>query len=174
MRFLVDLDGVIVDFVAGALAVHGATLPLREVRWNFYEQIGLDAKTFYAPMGRKFWATLPWTREGQELWHRLTRRHGHDAIAICTSPAPNDGCIDGKLDWLRVNMPSHARRFVVTPEKCFAASPTTLLIDDNDNNVEAFRAAGGLAVLVPRPWNVRRDECDADGGFDVASIVAEV
>jgi 5'(3')-deoxyribonucleotidase len=36
-----------------------------------------------------------------------------------------------------------------------------LLIDDNDTNVERFRARGGRAILFPRPWN-RNHELSGD------------
>ena len=42
---------------------------------------------------------------------------------------------------------------IFTGAKKFIAGPGRWLIDDKDANVEAFRAAGGQAITVPRPWN---------------------
>jgi hypothetical protein len=49
---------------------------------------------------------------------------------------------------------------LIGPRKHFACRPTTLLVDDGDHNVREWRAAGGPAILVPRPWNTNHDLAD--------------
>jgi hypothetical protein len=45
------------------------------------------------------------------------------------------------------------RQYTITPRKYIAADGETLLIDDNFDNITAFRAHGGQGLLVPKPWN---------------------
>ena len=44
--------------------------------------------------------------------------------------------------------------------KARLARPNTILIDDSDANVTAYREACCPAILVPRPWNSRYAEAD--------------
>ena len=49
------------------------------------------------------------------------------------------------------------RRYALTPQKHLLAGPNRILIDDNDRNIEAFRAAGGIGILFPQPWNANHE-----------------
>jgi hypothetical protein len=54
------------------------------------------------------------------------------------------------------NVPGGMRRqHLIVGEDCkeLLARPDTLLIDDNEKNISAFRKSGGMAITVPRPWN---------------------
>lgn len=171
-----DLDGVLVDFVSGALALHGKTLDPAEVRWDFMAQIGfagVDAPRFWEPLGRAFWAGLGWTHEGRALLSEIERLFGEN-VAILTSPCETDGCIDGKRDWIKRHLPAYRRRLIVGSPKELLAAPGKILVDDHDGNEQAFAAKDGATILVPRPWNWRRDETDALGRFDVARVVHEL
>jgi hypothetical protein len=60
----------------------------------------------------------------------------------------------GKAQWVaRVLGPGNVRRLNLTYHKELFAGPGVLLIDDHEDNVEAFQAAGGLALLFPRHHN---------------------
>ena len=156
---LLDMDGVVVDFVSGALRLHGLKRP-EPVAWNFYEQLGLSADDFYAPMGPAFWADLHWTQEGRDLLRELEAR---DEIVLCTSPLRTRGCVEGKERWIRKHAPEYWNRVAFLGEKFLLAGAGTL-IDDSEANVEAFRAAGGRAILVGREWN-------SGGVFDLDAIL---
>ncbi len=171
---LLDLDGVLVDFVGGALSLHGKHVPPSEVRWDFLTQIGLEPADFWRPLGRSFWAGLPWTAEGRELLDVVEDVFGPENVCLLTSPCATPGCCEGKLDWVARELPAYRRRVLVGACKHLVAGPGKLLLDDHDANVEAFREAGGSAILVPRPWNDRRAECDGQGRFDAAAVADEV
>ena len=49
--------------------------------------------------------------------------------------------------------------------KAQLARPDTLLIDDKDENIAEFVAAGGQGILVNRPWNKghARADCTLEG-----------
>ncbi len=171
-----DMDGVLVDFVGGALAVHGEELPAADVRWGFPGQIGFSGVNdplFWEKMGFSFWSSLSWTREGQALLHGLERMFGEN-IVVMTSPCDTPGSVEGKVAWIKRELPAYRRRFFVGPPKHLAAGPGKLLVDDHDGNVDKFHAAGGNVVLVPRPWNRRAAESDKDGGFSVAQVLSDV
>lgn len=173
MNIFCDLDGVLVDFVGGALAIHRKTIPPHAVRWNFPQQVGIPEADFWRPLGREFWAGLGWTVEGPSLFDYLWDNHKAD-LAFLSAPCNTDGCCDGKLDWVRRETPEMAKRLVLASCKDVFAHGDALLIDDYDGNVVLFRAAGGNALLVPRPWNARRDDCDEYGRFDVVRFIGEI
>lgn len=173
-NIFLDLDGVLVDFVRGALEKHNKAIAPQDVRWNFHEQVGLSEDDFWRPLGYDFWATLPWTREGPALLHLMRETFG-TRFGLLTSPANNLGCIDGKRSWVRSKLGSQwVKNLIFAQNKALFANPHALLIDDADHNVDAFRAANGRAILVPRPWNVRRAECDAHGHFNVNDLIREI
>jgi 5'(3')-deoxyribonucleotidase len=161
-----DMDGVLTDFTKAALALHGRSIPYDEIVWDFNEQLGIPAKQFWAPMGFEFWANLDWTAEGKDILRYVERYFG-DRVVIMTSPIPNLGCAEGKLEWLRRELPSYARKFALCPVKHLTAGPGKVLIDDSDDNLYKFRVHGGKGILVPRPWNAGKT-------FDLKTLAGQI
>lgn len=171
MKIFLDMDGVIVDFVRPALAAHGKTLPMSEVRWNFPGQVGMTDKEFWPKLGYDFWSSLPRTNEANALLGYLLGAH-KDNLALLSSPCNTRGCRDGKHTWVINNVPQLKDRLILGSCKEMFAHYDSLLIDDHEKNVDKFRAYGGSAILVPRPWNSRRAECDEDGNVaDVEDLL---
>jgi hypothetical protein len=175
LAILFDLDGVLADFVGGALMYHGRTdIRHADVRWAIEAQLGLDPAAFWRDLGYGFWASLPVLPDGLALLTAAQDIVGWDRIGLLTSPCDTNGCIDGKRAWVEKHAPQHRRRLFVGSAKELFAGPTKVLIDDHDGNVEKFQAAGGLVVQPPRPWNARRAECVNGHEFDVAKVVEEL
>lgn len=151
-RILLDIDGVLADFVAGVAKLHGED-PGSVCTWNFFEQWGLTASDFWTPLGREFWASLPLTSESMRVLEMCEAAVGKQNVALLTSPCETDGCLEGKRDWVQKCFPDYRHRLLIGAAKEFCASPSSLLIDDHDKNCEAFIAAGGVACVFPRPWN---------------------
>jgi 5'(3')-deoxyribonucleotidase len=163
-RILLDMDGVLVDFLGGACQLHGKTYDghphdpagqTEQKPWNIEPLFEMTAPELWNPMGRDFWfdlEPLPWCHE---VVATLTAKFGEDNICLLTSPIRTDGCIDGKMDWIRKHLPQFRRQFLVGPAKQFAASPRHCLVDDHTKNVEAFKDAGGHTFLFPAPYNPR-------------------
>lgn len=168
-----DMDGVICDFTAGAIAAHGRSIPPQDVRWGMEEQLGLSPEEFWAPLDFGFWSNLSWTEEGYELLKGLELTFGENVV-LMTSPCETPGGVEGKVSWIRKNLPSYSKRFFVGPPKHLAAGPGKILVDDHEVNVDKFVAHGGRALLVPRPWNRRRLETDRLGGFNVDKLMREL
>ena len=157
MQCFLDLDGVLVDFVGGALKLHGRPdFPRKDIIWDFNEQLNLSPQAFWRNMGFDFWHGLLWTTEGRAILQIAKHYFGDANIAILTSPSKTPGCLDGKLSWIKNNIPEFSRQFFIGPAKHLLASPGKLLIDDCDNNTEKFEDCGGKVLLVPRPWNKLR------------------
>lgn len=163
-RILLDLDGVLVDFLGGACRLHDKTYvghphdpetQVEQTAWEIEPIFQMTAPALWEPMGREFWKNLeplPWAREVVGL---LSKKFGEDNICLLTSPIRTDGCIDGKMDWIREHLPQFRRRFLVGPAKQFCASPRHCLVDDRTTNIEGFKAVGGHGFLFPAPWNHR-------------------
>lgn len=178
-KLMLDLDGVLGDLHSHALRFHGGSIPPLELRWEFPVQLGFtgpyDPK-FWEPLDHAFWATVPWTREGRRLVAGMEQVFGGPQnILIVTTPVRWGGSMTGKRAWIEHNLPDYADRLVLTmTPKAELAHPAAVLVDDYGPTVEAFRAAGGRSVLVPRPWNAGLTEVNANGNFDVEVLIQRV
>jgi len=166
---LFDMDGVIAQFVRGTLALHDSPLSHADITdWYMSRLMGIEESAFYAPMGYDFWSSLGAYADGMELLD-LVLATGH-RVALLSSPVETLGCIDGKRAWVKRHLPGMAKTAFIGSDKSVFAHPGAILIDDSDSNVEKFRLAGGLAVLVPRPWNKARSHTDSTGHFDPRAL----
>jgi hypothetical protein len=151
-KCLLDLDGVLVDFVSGVFALRGLDINGSQdgIRWDFIEdhEWGL--------MGRSFFAGLRPTPFAFEIINAVETAFGSDNVCILTSPVKTPGCYEGKLDWIRRYLPRFERRILVGAAKEFCANPNSVLVDDYDVNIDKFRRNGGTGILIPQPWNERR------------------
>lgn len=176
-KALLDMDGVVVDFVRGVLKFHDRPdISYGDITWNLETLVrpDLTPSEFWETLGYDFWVNLPFTPKGDLLTKYVLQMFGPENVCICTSPCRTKGSIEGKIDWLRQHIPELSRRFMVTPVKEFAASQDRILIDDNDENCRKFREAGGLTILVNQPWNAGRDKLDAGSNYSLKDLLKEV
>src|SRR5574337_562196 len=154
-KILLDMDGVIADFIGGAARIHGKDAST-VATWDFLEEWEIAPKDFWSPLGRDFWANLNPTDEAFGIVKMCECAVGPENVCLLSSPCLTDGCMEGKLDWIRRHFPQYSRRYLFGPKKEFCSSADRLLIDDSDANCASFRHAGGQAFLFPRPWNESR------------------
>jgi hypothetical protein len=160
-----DLDGVPVDFISGALARHGVAPEamggfLIPGNWHVEKALGISAADFYAKIqGHTFWEQLEWMPDGRailELVEGVCLKHNVE-LWLLTAPTMDDFCWSGKAAWVRREMPHLERRLTISCNKACVAGPGKLLIDDSDVNCRAwrgdFKRPGGDTILVPRWWN---------------------
>jgi len=166
-RILLDLDGCLVDFLGGAKELHqklysghphNPETQEHQMPWEIEPIFQMTAPALWEPMGREFWANLEPLDHCHAVVEILSKTFGEENICLLTSPIRTDGCIDGKMDWIRKHLPQFRRRFLVGPAKQFCASPRHCLVDDRTFNVEAFKGVGGHSFLFPAPWNRRFKE----------------
>jgi len=157
-KCLLDMDGVLVDFVGGALDLLGLDPKIYDKpeslgNWDIVALSGMEPANFWEKMGYDFWLNLPWTKDGQEILNFALAQFGFENICLLTSPCTTEGCMEGKLAWIKKHIPEFGRRYLIGPSKEFCVNPDHYLFDDRDENIEKFVEHGGKGVLVPRPWN---------------------
>lgn len=159
---LLDLDGVIFDFVGASLAHHGKSIPRHEVTYDFWKQVGMTGEEFFRPLrNREFWANLPFTQEAHEIL-RITEELFSDRVYLMTqAPDLNYGdgsslSILGKMDAILEKLPQFSDRYFIGRPKGVLGHDRAILIDDTQDHIEDFEGKGGHTFLVPRPWNFNR------------------
>lgn len=180
IKIWLDMDGVVADFTTGMCAAvnipftnypysmpHGLwdyVTYIEEhygITWDQVESVCSDPS---------FWAELPQIPGADWLYNYLNMRY--DVQFLTTSTGDLINVFAGKRQWLEARdwaIP-HDKRMVLLDKgetKEQYARPDVLLLDDQDQNVQDFRHGGGLAILVPRPWNNRHRECRGNNQFQV-------
>lgn len=102
--------------------------------------------------GAAWWSGLPATDEAEQLLE--TMRSLGVPISFATSPRSP---LEMRHHEVAGSTSLICERFGAAPRivdgKSELARPRWLLVDDSDHEVQAWRAAGGRAITVPRPWN---------------------
>lgn len=140
----VDMDGVLVDFVGSVGDFPGwenGDVSDLSAFWGHIQSLGFD-----------WWAGLPWTEDGEQLWAWL-QSLPRDAVAVrILSAAPDTGYVEGvggKNKWIADNIGAGwAHMAVITrrENKKHLARETSLLIDDYGKNIKEWESAGGIGV----------------------------
>lgn len=168
VKILLDMDGVITNLVTPAMEKMG--LPgFREshfpkgYRFDIVaacNKLRTDAGLWAIPdcdfwdaLDYDFWLSLPKYEHADKLMSAAMQMVGEENVFIATSPTLDPVCASAKLEWIKRNMRHMYRRVMVGPRKELMARYNHILVDDADKNVNAFYEAGGMAILVPRPWN---------------------
>lgn len=158
---LLDLDGVIMDFQGHAAQAFGYNWS--SDNWpvmGAYDMIPLIGCT-----SEHFWGRL---NGDEEFWRSMPRLpwadfvlgacREHSRTIACTFPGKCPSSASGKA--ASIAELGFGYDYFMTPLKHMLAPSGALLIDDNDDNVAAYEAAGGRAFLFPQPWNKRWRQAD--------------
>ena len=158
-RCFLDLDGVLVDFLRGALEACGAAdMDYPKGQYWIEEVLGVTRADMWSRFGdlERFFSDLKWHRDGPEIWRLASDVFYKSDGQLWLLSTAHDGGVGalGKVAWVTRNLGAEwADRLILAWDKRFAAGPDNLLVDDCPANVDAFRAYGGQAVLVPRIHN---------------------
>ena len=157
-HILLDMDGVLCNFIQGALDAHGSDIAHDEINdWNIEKRLGITGTEFWDKMkGYDFWFNLkpyPWYKT---LYKRLKSEYFD--VTIVTSPSNDSECCQAKLDWLKKYLKIKPEDVFVGTKKYLLANNNNILIDDNRKNCEEFAEYGGPYVVFPQKWN----------GFEIA------
>jgi len=165
LKCCLDLDGVLADVTRGIAKVFGVDYPYEwkvKGAWRFSEGLGIP-EPWWLYCDYNFWAYLHKTPEADNIVKLVLNYFDPKEICICTSLPTSDGdfplsrvgeSVAGKIDWLQKHYPGLASQFLIGPAKHFCAGPNKILIDDRDDNVREFIYEGGIAITLPRPWNI--------------------
>lgn len=157
INILLDMDGVLVDFIGGACDIHNKNNPYTN-KHNYGKHridklLGLELDDFWKPLDHGFWAELKWMEDGVKIISLIEHKFGDENITLLTSPSECPGAASGKMEWVQQRLPDYSRRVMIGAQKHLCANANSILIDDCAENCHKFRIAGGHAILVPRPWN---------------------
>lgn len=141
-----DSDGVICYFMAGAQAILGH--PFNETGKTRAE----DGAQLNA--AGNFWETLPPMPDLHIYWEFIKKYQPHILTAVPSPPWHFEWHeVDrGKRAWYRKNLPTIPQRHIHIvkreQKRDFARDGTVrnILIDDHQNNVREFEAAGGIGI----------------------------
>jgi 5'(3')-deoxyribonucleotidase len=157
-----DQDGVLADFIGALCKVHGRanpyTNPASLGHFDTEKLWGISETEFWAPIASnslEFWEGIDKTPEADEIVKLAVLEFGIDNVCILTAPSKDPGSIPGKRAWMARHYPGFEKKmiFATASAKKFCSAPGKYLIDDKDSNVDEFDEAGGVGILVPRPWN---------------------
>lgn len=161
LNVLIDLDGVLVDFVKGITDVkkrpdiHEAALRGELTMENFEEEMKISKEemlTLLDVRGKGFWENLPILQGAEELMDLIQTHEDVGSFSICTMLCGSIWCPAGKQSWIQKRMPDvpyfmTSRKSTSDPcPKCAFAKEGTLLIDDSRLTCEMFRSCGGHAI----------------------------
>ncbi len=169
-----DMDGVLANFHKGVYDIFKQPYKYNTSlsTWNFWEN--WEEETTRDDVNNKcdtnFWATLDWMHDGYDIYKEIVKYFKAEQIYILTNPVVGGaGTATGKMLWVEKHLPGFIKRTIITQaSKSLLAKSNTLLVDDNDSYTKEFIAAGGDAILVPRPWNKLHKDKDC-AWFTVAT-----
>lgn len=157
----IDMDGVLADWHSAICRFHDRPSPWLNSQWHgrakcMEEAWGMTEDEFWGPVNNEFWMRIRKCEGADDIVaSALHIVPNYEHIHILSSHGGLRRCCDGKMDWLELYYPEiyALNNYHFSVKKQRFADGFALLIDDQDDNVDAFRRAGGEAVLVPRLWN---------------------
>jgi 5'(3')-deoxyribonucleotidase len=156
---LLDLDGVLIDFISGCLKVLGRHEKHDDIKsWNFYREWGISDEEFWEKCSVPgFWYNLelyPWAKE----FYSSLKKHGD--VVISTSPSSHPLCTQEKIAFCQDKLGIKRRDIMVGGRKELMARPGRILIDDYIENINNFNKNIGTGLLFKQPWNdgIDRDQ----------------
>jgi len=156
-----DMDGVLVDFVAGTVEhitkrlQAGKAEELKELIGRDYvteEDIHINSANrnrdvrnyMYKELehNAKFWENLPWMADGKELWNFISQFNPY----ILTAPM-GYGSEIGKQAWIDTHLRPAPSKIFMSHDKFKWAAAKHILIDDFTKNTIPWEKEGGIAIL---------------------------
>jgi FMN phosphatase YigB (HAD superfamily) len=131
-----DMDGVLVDFNDGYFKLTGhkldGTYRTDERFWDPINEAGYD-----------FWINLKWMPDGRKLWSHIEKFNPE----LLSAPSRQPDSRVAKHDWVKRELPGVHLILRSAKNKKEFASPTSILIDDREDNINDWIGAGGIGIL---------------------------
>lgn len=175
LNFLLDQDGVLTDFLSGAIKAlnrdFNKNITLEQYarefgQWGTYDYYGITMYEFWKSIDNtpNFWLNLkptPWCFKLYEYLFSLGE------VTILTAPNTDPNCVVQKLQWLKLHLDLDSSSVMLGSRKYLMAG-NGILIDDYSKNTDAFTAAGGKSILIPSSWNTNNLTFD-----DILKVIQE-
>ena len=130
------MDGVLVDFNKGYFKLTGYKLDgvhrTDERFWDPINEAGYD-----------FWINLKWMSDGRKLWSYIEKFNPE----LLSAPSRQPDSRIAKHDWVKRELPGVHLTLRSAKNKKEFASPTSILIDDREDNINDWIGAGGIGIL---------------------------
>lgn len=151
----VDMDGVLCDFDKRFRDLNREHLSSDEYEHKYGDK---SIWPIIDSAGEAYWTEMPWMPDGQELWNYIAKYNP----TILSAPSKNSTSKSGKVKWLEkhIKLPNYqvqtkakhgwdgTSKIILNSDKWrYATGPMDLLIDDTRKKVDAWRHAGGTAIL---------------------------
>jgi hypothetical protein len=156
MFIFLDMDGVIANFVDGAIEAAGLPITHDCVRtWDFFTPfMSVDEFWGHIHGTYEFWEGL----EPYDWAHTLVDMCCDAGEVVFLSDSSHDECAPtGKVKWLKRHgfLNGTASNYLLGHQKNLVATQSNILIDDSIWNCSAWRKF----VLFPQPWNTEDKQC---------------
>ena len=154
----VDMDGVLTDFERRFEQFAGVTpdefMAQKKIQFGQEKADEQFWDLIDNQIGVRFWAGMPWMPEGEKLYQYIKK----SKPTILTSPSRDESSRIGKGVWVKRNMPNVPVKFGYKASgKAKYAGPNKILIDDREDNIQAWKAAGGIGILFKSTEQVKNE-----------------
>ena len=154
----VDMDGVLTDFERRFEQFAGVTpdeyMSQKEIQYGKDKANEQFWDLIDKQIGVRYWAGMPWMPEGEELYKYIKKYKP----TILTSPSRDESSRIGKGVWVKRNMSGTPVKFGYKASgKSKFAGPNKILIDDREDNIAAWKAAGGIGILFKSTEQVKNE-----------------
>jgi len=139
-----DMDGVLVDFDKGyknltGMSTHHADAQGRDEFWNIFRQSLKDK----GMSEYDYWVNLDWQPGGKELWNYIKQYNPY----ILTAPSLDPESREAKRDWVQRLNGMKNIYFRSAKFKSDFSGKNRILIDDREDTINRWNAAGGIGIL---------------------------
>ena len=164
-KIFLDLDDVLCILVPTYLKILGCgNIDYSDIKLEWgYDVVDIvnnlqphvyTSKNIWTFATQEMWANLPETQEAKWLLDKCIKKVGRENVFILTKPTDDPSCAAGKVEWIQRFLPEDMKdQYFIGAHKYLCAKENTLLIDDNERNINLFVKSGGLGIIFPRPWN---------------------
>ena len=138
-KLYVDLDQVLVDWDGAVKKLTG-----EDLGWDDPEDKKNRIYKAIDDAGPNFWSEMKWLSDekgGRKLWKIMKPFNP----VLLSSPGKFRYAEQGKKEWVKSHTPGTT--LFLTPDKYEFAERDAVLIDDNEDNIRAWRDAGGIGIL---------------------------
>jgi hypothetical protein len=136
-----DMDGVLTNFEKRFTSLNPEKLSPAQYQtkygiekfWNFIDEEN----------GVKFWVGMQWMKDGKELWEYIKKYNP----TLLSAPSRNNESRLGKRLWVKNNLPGVKLILASADKKQNYSGRNKVLIDDRPDNIQQWRAQGGIGIL---------------------------